>query len=231
MINTDYWSKVFLKSRERSSCRDARLKTQSEPTSKRRQVECVKIWTFRPPFFPILIMRKRLLAAEGWTTIESYLDVVMQGHRGLSSTVFLNLQTLRPINVENLRRRLFCVAWTKPWNAHLTLLPLTKMPQFLLLVFQFMRRQKSWSQSAGSESSSHPWIDHHQFDLQEILVENWGAFLDCWRGSVVRREICGGWRQRPDMNNHLGGVWTEVLVKTYLENMKSLVLHHLAVVL
>lgn len=32
----------------------------------------------------------------------------------------------------------------------------TKMPQFLLLVVQFMRRQKSWSQSAGSESSSHP---------------------------------------------------------------------------
>lgn len=35
--------------------------------------------------------------------------VVMQGHLGLSSTVFLNLQTLRPINMENLRRGLFYV--------------------------------------------------------------------------------------------------------------------------
>ncbi len=35
MINTDYWSKVFLKSRERSSWRDARLKTQSETAAGR----------------------------------------------------------------------------------------------------------------------------------------------------------------------------------------------------
>lgn len=171
IFNKDYWSKVFSNSSKRNRWRwpeqyprDARLKMQSEQseqTSKRRKVEFVKIWTFGS------LLRKCSLASEGWTTIEPCLNVLMQGYLGLSSKVFLSLQPLRPITVENLWRGLFYVLDVKHERSPETLIsPLCRYRKFLWWCNFFF-----WcSISCGDRSHGLNLPDQKALLIRELII-------------------------------------------------------------